>query len=261
MGRGDPNFSPTEPSNSLGVSIITVVLDDVEGLRRTFDSVSRQSWSPTQWVLIDGASTDGTAELAQQIGVESLVSVIVVSQRDRGIYDAMNHGLRLAIHPWIIFMNGGDRFASSTSLASAMRSAVGDFDVLYSDVVLQRGRIIQRVNCDFASRRFHHQAIIYRRCLHDQHGDYLVAPGVTISDYLFFNLLTDHRWVKVADPIAVCDATGRSSKPSAYYQKLAVDLIFGRTGRARTGLMLLAYPIYRLVIRPMVRFKSRMIRR
>ena len=96
--------------------------------------------------------------------------------------------------------------------------------------------------------------MIYRRSLHATRGPYLVAPGVTISDCLFFGAIPLDRWFHCDDILAICDASGRSSKPAAYYQRLAIDLIVGHRGRFLTGMMLLSYPFYRRLVRPIVRW-------
>jgi glycosyltransferase involved in cell wall biosynthesis len=237
-----------------GVSVITVVRNDRPGLRTTAESVLAQSFRPMEWLIIDGASTDGTADDAQSFQNVSEIRVSVVSEPDRGIYDAMNRGLSMAKFPWVIFMNAGDRFVGPESLDEAASLFRDGVDVVYSDVVFERDGRNERINCDWHKRRFHHQAIIYRRNLHNHHGRYLVAPGVTISDYVFLNQLTNERWIKHGVPLAVCDATGQSSRPQAYYQKLATDLIFGHKNRSLVAVMLLLYPIYHRLIKPIRRY-------
>lgn len=236
-----------------GVSVITVVRNDRQGLQRTAASVLSQTCRPIEWFIIDGASTDGTADEALSLQRDGEIRVDVLSDPDRGIYDAMNRGLSMAKFPWVIFMNAGDRFAGPQSLDEAAPLFRDDVDVIYSDVIFERDGTSERIDCDWNKRRFHHQSIIYRRELHEHHGRYLVAPGVTISDYVFLSQLTNERWIKHGVPLAVYDATGQSSRPQAYYQKLAIDLVFGHKSAWAVGFMLLVYPVYRTFLRPFVR--------
>jgi len=229
------------------VSVITVVRNDATGLDRTIHSVRQQGSTLYEHIVIDGASTDGTpaalASLRPQIDV-------LVSEPDDGIYSAMNKGLCHASCEWVLFLNAGDRFASTDAIARIIAAMHDGVDVIYSDVLFDSPPGSRLSICSLDKRRFHHQAICYRRSLHNRFGSYIVGRGVTISDYVFLQSIAGERWYKLPIPLAICDATGQSSKPRAYYQKLAVDLIFGTKGRTQVALMLLAYPFYRWFIRP-----------
>lgn len=231
------------------LSVITVVRNDAAGLARTLESISQQGRLPFEHIVIDGASTDETpavlAALRPQID-------ILVSEPDDGIYSAMNKGLGLASCEWVLFLNAGDRFASADAVARILAAMHDGVDVIYSDVLFDVPHGRRLSICRLDKRCFHHQAICYRRSLHGRFGSYVVGQGVTISDYIFLQSIAGERWHKLPEPLALCDATGQSSRPSAYYQKLAVDLIFGTKGRILVSLMLLAYPFYRWLLRPLV---------
>lgn len=250
----DASVSKARSDEAEFVTIITVVRNDAAGLTRTLQSIASQCYRNRATIVIDGASGTDTQLVLDRHSSEI---DILVSETDHGIYDGMNKGLRLATSEWVIFMNAGDSFSNADALTEAMVSADENVDVVYSDVVFQRGVLQECVRCDLRVRRIHHQCVIYRRSLHQRFGDYLEAPGVTISDYVFFNLIAGQRWVKIEQPIAICDVTGVSSRPMSYYQKLAVDLIFGNRGPQVIGIMLLVYPFYRLLIRPFVRLFQR----
>lgn len=94
------------------LSIITICYNDKEGLQRTLESVKSQSIHDFQYIVIDGASKDGSAELLNEYA-----SVIdySVSEPDSGIYNAMNKGIRVAAGEYCLFMNAGDAlFADDT---------------------------------------------------------------------------------------------------------------------------------------------------
>lgn len=236
------------------ITIITVVLNDRLGIERTLTSVVSQTFENRQHVIVDGQSTDGTVEFLKE---QRCKFDVLLSEPDYGIYDAMNKGLRTADGDWVLFMNAGDVFASIDSLALAVGATSPDVDIVYSDVIFRRQHLDERIMCLYEPMRVHHQAVAYRKAMHHRFGEYLVAPGVTISDYLFFNLIAGQRWLKIQQPIAICDVTGVSSRPMSYYQKLAVDLIFRNRGPQVIGMMLLVYPFYRGLIRPFVRLFKR----
>ena len=238
------------------VSVIIVVRNDRSGLERTTASVVEQTQANREFIVVDGASTDDTRSfLDQNRGSYD----VLISEPDLGIYNAMNKALRTAKGEWVIFMNAGDCFVGKESLSRAMKQTANDVDVIYSDVVFVERDRRWRVTCELNSPRLHHQSIVYRATLHEQFGGYVTGRDVTISDYIFFLsvLSAPQRWRKLDEPISVCDASGKSSRPNAYYQKLATDLIFGRKGRVTVALMLLAYPVYRWFFRPVVKVLSR----
>jgi len=114
------------------VSIITIVRNDSPGLSRTRASIAAQvGMSDFEWVVVDGASTDGTAQLA--LGLDEAYASSV-SQPDKGIFDAMNKGLERAAGTFVVFLNAGDAFANAGVLARVSRDlSANTVDFLYGD--------------------------------------------------------------------------------------------------------------------------------
>ena len=124
------------------VSIVTITFNAAGTLQPTLDSVACQSHDDVEHLIIDGASTDGTADIAQTYLREASANgrheVRLLSEPDNGLYDAMNKGLRLATGDYILFLNAGDRLPAPDTLAHVMEVAAmaGDGDhpaVLYGD--------------------------------------------------------------------------------------------------------------------------------
>lgn len=113
------------------LSIITVCRNCADALRSTIESVAQQDYPDIEYVVIDGASTDETADIVRT----SRAIDIRLSEPDRGIYDAMNKGTRLATGEWIIFMNAGDRFAAPDTASRLMQSIAEGDDVVYGSVI------------------------------------------------------------------------------------------------------------------------------
>jgi glycosyltransferase involved in cell wall biosynthesis len=99
------------------VSVITVCFNDAENLQATIASVIGQSHRNIEFIVVDGGSSDSTLDLIRLH--ESRISKWV-SEKDAGIYDAMNKGIRLATGDYLIFMNAGDAFHSDDTVESAM---------------------------------------------------------------------------------------------------------------------------------------------
>lgn len=96
-------------------SIITINYNHIEGLKRTIDSVISQTNSNYEYIIIDGGSTDGSVNIIKEYK-EHLVYWI--SEKDNGVYHAMNKGVAQAQGDYCIFMNSGDRFYSPDVLSS-----------------------------------------------------------------------------------------------------------------------------------------------
>lgn len=87
------------------LSVITIVYNNVKDIERTMLSVLNQSYANIEYIVIDGASTDGTLDLIKKY--EGQLAKLV-SEKDDGIYHAMNKGLALATGDYVLFMNSGD---------------------------------------------------------------------------------------------------------------------------------------------------------
>jgi glycosyltransferase involved in cell wall biosynthesis len=99
------------------ISIVTITYNAEAVLQRTLDSVSSQTYRDIEHLIIDGASKDGTMDLVSRYKVRDLpYEVRVVSEPDKGIYDAMNKGLRLATGEYIVFLNAGDTLHDEKTL-------------------------------------------------------------------------------------------------------------------------------------------------
>lgn len=100
-------------------SIISVLFNDASGLRRTEASVRSQTEKDFEWVVVDGGSTDGAVDFLRSLEAPYLRWT---SERDRGIYDAMNKGTALARGRYVIYMNGGDAFSDARCLEVVRRT-------------------------------------------------------------------------------------------------------------------------------------------
>lgn len=115
------------------ISIITVVYNGVYSIEKTIKSVISQDYDSFQYIVIDGLSTDGTIDIIKKY---SNYIDVFVSEKDMGIYDAMNKGLQYSDGDWIVFLNAGDLFSSNCILSNILRSVKENCDIIYSDVLI-----------------------------------------------------------------------------------------------------------------------------
>ncbi|MCD8498238.1 MAG: glycosyltransferase [Alphaproteobacteria bacterium] len=145
-------------------SIITVTRNNGEGLARTYASLAAQSLADYEWIVIDGASSDST------LGFMKDKPALLVSEPDKGIYDAMNKGLERASGDFLIFMNAGDCFAGAQVLEELSHVLRAEQTVFaYGDAWEEQsgGRPFYkraRRHHHIAYGMFtHHQAMVYKR--------------------------------------------------------------------------------------------------
>jgi glycosyltransferase len=120
----------------LKITIVTVAFNSAETIGDTLKSVAAQTYADIEHIVIDGASKDGTVDLVRAQG--SRVARLV-SEPDRGIYDAMNKGLALASGDFVGFLNADDMLASSGVLHRSRRPRpTADIDAVCGDLVYVR---------------------------------------------------------------------------------------------------------------------------
>lgn len=109
-------------------SIITVTWNAGAVIAPTLKSVKEQSCTDYEYLVVDGASTDHTLQLVNEANING---TRIVSERDNGLYDAMNKAIRLAKGKYLIWMNAGDAFANTDSLSRMAAVADSSPGVIY----------------------------------------------------------------------------------------------------------------------------------
>lgn len=244
MQFSDRAHSVSQPT----VSVVTVVFNGRDSIVGTMDSVLAQDYPHIEYVVIDGDSTDGTRDI---VGRYRDRLALFVSEKDQGVYDAMNKAISQATGEFILFMNCGDQFAGNDAVSSAMRFVEPEGDQIIFGGWQRRICDGSLVHCRPVLERglFNHQAVIYSRRIHAWHGGYANVKGLTAADYLFFATLFDSTAVtcKIVEPvIAIIDVNGLSAGPQTLSQKFAIDFICGRVGKMRLLMVLILHPVYRL---------------
>jgi glycosyltransferase involved in cell wall biosynthesis len=135
------------------VSVITVCYNNAQTLERALQSVVGQDWPDVEHVVIDGGSTDGTVDILERFRSRL---ACVVSEPDKGIYDAMNKGLARSTGDVVCFLNADDRYASSGVLSKVVLTMEEhQLDALMGDVEFFREQDPSQVVRRYRSDRFH----------------------------------------------------------------------------------------------------------
>ncbi|QGY44447.1 glycosyltransferase [Maribellus comscasis] len=115
------------------ISIITIVFNDVKHIEGTILSVLEQTNDNIEYIIIDGSSSDGTLDVIKKYADKLSYWI---SEKDDGIYDAMNKGLRAATGDFIWFLNSGDQIHEKTAVDKFIQKIDEETDVIYGETVL-----------------------------------------------------------------------------------------------------------------------------
>lgn len=126
------------------ITIITVTYNAASVLQRTLDSVCTQTYKDIEHLIIDGASKDETVQMAESYKAQVPYKVVIRSEPDQGLYDAMNKGLHKATGDYLIFLNAGDALHANDTLETVSQLSSNSPAVIYGDtsIVDSEGRFL-----------------------------------------------------------------------------------------------------------------------
>jgi glycosyltransferase involved in cell wall biosynthesis len=148
-------------------SIIVVTYNNADGLRKTLQSIRELDYPQKEVVVVDGASQDVTQSIMSD---NSDIITVAISEKDTGIYNAMNKGIRHVTGDYVVFMNAGDLFAGRDVLSIVSRY---DGDIIMGGETY--GGKVRMVKpkltlYDILSVGLNHQAVYYRREILQRYG-------------------------------------------------------------------------------------------
>ena len=169
------------------LSIITVNLDDKSGLSRTVESVKSQNFQDFEFIIIDGGSKDESLEVIKEN--ETLIDYWV-SEKDSGIYNAMNKGINKASGKYILFLNSGDYLLSKDALSIDFKTITQD--IVYGYLTHNKNNVLNtsayKDNIDlgfFFKSTLPHGSTFIKRELFLNYGLYK-TDYIIVSDWIFF---------------------------------------------------------------------------
>lgn len=176
-------------SEPLKISVITVVFNGEKHIGRTIESVLNQSYSPIEYIIVDGKSTDGTLKV---IGSYPGISR-VISEPDQGLYDAMNKGLKTATGDYVWFLNSGDQVNNNNTVEKMVEGMEGIPDIVYGGTM-----IIDEAQNEVGDRRLRPPAQLtwksFRQGMVVCHQSILVKRELAPDYNLEYRLSADIDW-------------------------------------------------------------------
>ncbi len=175
------------------LSIITINLNNKEGLRKTIESVVSQTFTDYEFIIIDGVSTDGSVELIHEYGDKI---TCWVSEKDSGIYNAQNKGIKQAKGEYLYFLNSGDALYENTTLQKVFEGEPHAPFICGSFYMERNGEL--EADTSYKDRDWHlavyeifsgflcHQAFFIHRSNFEKYGLYDESLRVVADWKLFF---------------------------------------------------------------------------
>ncbi|MBP6754582.1 MAG: glycosyltransferase [Bacteroidia bacterium] len=196
-------------------SIITVNYNNFQGLQKTFKSIQNQTFLNFEFIVIDGGSNDGSQEF---IILNSKNISYWVSEKDNGVYHAMNKGLKVATGDYCIFLNSGDYFYESSVLGKVSSLIKYDAVFVYGLIEWETTKQLWNPKRDLKDYEMAfqslipHQACFFKTELLNKMGGYKEKYKV-ISDWgLMLEILkNEHQTQKIELIISICENQGISS--------------------------------------------------
>lgn len=180
------------------VSVITVCYNSAKTIRDTIESVKAQSYLNIEFIIVDGESTDNTLDIISEY--KDFIS-LVISEKDKGIYDAMNKGIRASTGDIVGILNSDDFYSNSESIQNIVSSFLNhkDIDGVYGDLLFVKEKNINKYSRLYSSKNFSkkfirfgfmlpHPTYYIKRNKYEEYGFYKLDYRVSAD----FELITRH---------------------------------------------------------------------
>ena len=218
------------------ISIITPTFNRVEALKCNFESVSSQNFKYKEHVIVDNLSSDGTEELIKKYKSEVSYPVVYIREKDSGIYNAMNKGIKNASGKWIHILNSDDYYYSKDSLAIFFSEPIEAFDIIAHSIMVKNTSFgndtLHKCDPEFVpdvrAYRLPHAGVFIKKKFHELNGYYSEKYRI-LSDSMFLAKNLPKANFKINNtPIVVMLDSGISGKfsPRRTYEFLAYNFIY-----------------------------------
>ena len=211
-------------------SIITPVLNNKEKLKKTIESIKKQNFDDYEIIVVDGGSNDGTKEYLEN---EKIITKFII-ENDKGIYDAINKGIKISNGKYINTINAGDIYFSDQSLQIIKNYFETNDNISFVFGAVKKNKVYykyepKKMNWSFNFYPAHSGGFFVKKNVHDNIGLYNLKYRCS-SDYDFFwRMIKQHRYYGVStkknELISIFEPGGYSSKLSFFEHVVEETLI------------------------------------
>lgn len=186
------------------ISIITATYNSGATLRDTFDSILRQGYDDYEVLIQDGGSTDDTMEIVREYAPRFGAKMKAVSEKDNGLYDAMNRAIRRATGDVVGILNSDDFYTTDDVLENVVSHFTDDIDAVYGDVHFVNPEDLHNMVRYYSSRLFRpwmlrfgympaHPSFYVRREVYERYGTYSLDYKLAADYDMMVRLFCYHK--------------------------------------------------------------------
>ena len=212
-------------------SIITVTYNAEAGIERTLQSVYSQTCKDYEYIIVDGESKDKTCNIISaktKLFLDLGINYYFISEKDNGIYDAMNKGIKMSTGKWVCFMNAGDHFLDSNVLETVKKADIENknIGIIYGDRQFYKSNGLIKVEKTVDLRNineempFSHQSCFAKRALLIQHPFDKSFPIGADYEFVMWCYVNDVKFFYVGRVISETEYGGVSTSEGAEIQML-----------------------------------------
>ena len=202
------------------ISIIIATYNAERTLEETLKSIVCQDYKNIELIIVDGVSTDATLDIIQRY---NKIVATLISEPDKGIYDAMNKGLGIASGDWCLFLGADDILYDKNVISKAVNCFVKSDTIYYGDVIMKSTKKVYhgliKSATDFCRRNICHQSIFYPRTIYKNKKYNLIYP--MWADYVYnLELYSEDpsKFVYIAQTISIFDDNGASKNGDGIFK-------------------------------------------
>ena len=193
----------------LKFTVITVVFNAEKVMKKTMESILRQSYAPYEYIIIDGKSSDNTLEIVNDFSnrfADKNIRIKVISEKDSGIYNAMNKGIKLAEGDFISFLNAGDWYEDDALENINNLYVQEEFELTYGGLhyINPDGTMTNKYSrldkFPISSRNWNHPSMFLKKEIYQKYG--FDESFKAYADFnLYLKLRKDGTKIRVTDKI------------------------------------------------------------
>ena len=197
------------------ISVITINFNNANGLERTLRSVISQTFNDYELIIVDGASTDGSVDVIKNYAHENS-RLNFVSEKDTGIYNAMNKGINMSQGEYLIFMNSGDCFYDASVLELSLPFLKENFDIICGIALSDKYKMYppkkQQLSMSFFLKNsLNHQATFIKTKIMKQYYYNEKYKIVSDTEFFFKSIILDNAsYLEISIKISYCENAGAS---------------------------------------------------